>query len=467
MNRKRLVFLAAVFVLLAISVSVAYAATTPPSWVSTETQNRLGSWFRKDEREAIYSLMDDLDDAGGYWSLGGNAGTTPGTHFLGTSDNQNVVFKRNGTTVGTFTTNGFDVLNNIIFENDETISNENDGELAITTPNIWIGDDHEITTGSASSGILSGDTNDLYAKWSVIAGGLSNSIQATAIADDVRYSVIAGGNDNTIATTGDMGSIVGGYSNEISGSVSYGFVGAGYNNTITSTASSGVVSGGAENTVSAAHGTIAGGYSGTVSGQYGMIPGGMNNVVTGTYSLAAGRRAIAEHNGSFVWADSTDADYTSTATDTFNVRADYVILDADVVPQAGFQIYPENATNTSARFDCSGEIDYSSEVSQTICVLPANVNIVDIEFVVTTQFNDSGTDTLNCGISPAVDPDDYVDALDVSSAGVNRMGDAGDMPYGEFGDVGASDVTVVCLYDGQNDNASAGAGTLVISYVVD
>jgi hypothetical protein len=168
-----------------------------------------------------------------------------------------------------------------------------------------------------------------------------------------------------------------------------------------------------------------------------------------------------------VWADSTDADYTSTATDTFNVRADYVILDADVVPQAGFQIYPENATNTSARFDCSGEIDYSSEVSQTICVLPANVNIVDIEFVVTTQFNDSGTDTLNCGISPAVDPDDYVDALDVSSAGVNRMGDAGDMPYGEFGDVGASDVTVVCLYDGQNDNASAGAGTLVISYVVD
>jgi len=467
MNRK-IAFLAIVIALLVVSVGAVSAATTPPSWVSSETQARIRHWFMKDQAEAIYSLADDLDNAGAYWSLLGNAGTTPGTHFIGTSDAQNVVFKRNSTTVGTFTAAGFDMLNSLIFENDETISNENDGEVAITTPNIWIGDDHTITTGSASSGILSGDTNDLYAKWSVIGGGLSNSIQATAIADDVRYSVIGGGNDNTVGTTGDMGTIVGGYSNEISGSVSYGFIGAGYNNTVTSTASSGVVSGGAENTVSAAHGTVAGGYDGTVSGQYGTIPGGMSNVVTGTYSLAAGRRANAVTSGSFVWADGTDADYSSTASNTFNVRAgNGLILDGDVIPQAGFQVYPENATYTSARFDCSNTVAYTDVTSKTMCVLPANVNIVDIELVVTTLFNDSGTDTLDCGISPAADPDDYVDGMDVSSAGVNRMGDGGDMPYGEFGDVGASNVTVVCIYAPQNSNASAGSATLVISYVVD
>lgn len=467
MNRRTVALFLVVIAMLVLFVGVSVAATTPPSWVSTETQARLRHWFMKDQYEAIYSLMDDMDSAGGYWSLLGNAGTTPGTHFIGTSDSQNVVFKRNSTTVGTFTAAGFDMLNSLILENDETISNENDGEVAITTPNIWIGDDHTITSGSASSGILSGDTNDLYAKWSVIGGGLSNSIQATAIANDVRYSVIGGGNDNTIATTGDLGTIVGGYSNEITGTGSYGFIGAGYNNAITSTADSAVVSGGAENTVSAAHGTVSGGYGNTISGTYGTIPGGMSNVVTGTYSLAAGRRANAVHNGSFVWADATDADYTSTASNTFNVRADYVILDADVVPQAGFQVYPESATSTSAQFDCYGSVVYSTEVSQTVCILPANVNIVDITFVVTTEFNDSGTDTIDCGISPAADPDDYVDGYDASSAGVNRMGDAGDMPYGKFGDVGASNVTVVCLYDGQNDNASAGAATLVVSYVVD
>ena len=32
-----------------------------------------------------------------FWRLGGNAGTTPGTHFLGTADGQPLEFKVNGT----------------------------------------------------------------------------------------------------------------------------------------------------------------------------------------------------------------------------------------------------------------------------------------------------------------------------------------------------------------------------------
>lgn len=36
----------------------------------------------------------------GAWSLSGNSGTTPGSNYIGTSDNQDVVFKRNGTIAG-------------------------------------------------------------------------------------------------------------------------------------------------------------------------------------------------------------------------------------------------------------------------------------------------------------------------------------------------------------------------------
>jgi hypothetical protein len=37
--------------------------------------------------------------------------------------------------------------------------------------------------------------------------------------------------------------------------------------------------------------------------------------------LAAGRRAKANHDGAFVWADNTDADFASTAANQFLIRA--------------------------------------------------------------------------------------------------------------------------------------------------
>ncbi|MDW8309086.1 MAG: tail fiber domain-containing protein, partial [Verrucomicrobiales bacterium] len=39
------------------------------------------------------------------------------------------------------------------------------------------------------------------------------------------------------------------------------------------------------------------------------------------YAFAAGRRAKANHTGAFVWADAQNADFVSTATNTFNIRA--------------------------------------------------------------------------------------------------------------------------------------------------
>ena len=45
------------------------------------------------------------------------------------------------------------------------------------------------------------------------------------------------------------------------------------------------------------------------------------NSAEGLYSLAAGRQAKAMHDGSFVWADSTAADFSSVQDNEFAIRA--------------------------------------------------------------------------------------------------------------------------------------------------
>ncbi|MCH7526859.1 MAG: hypothetical protein IID39_05435, partial [Planctomycetes bacterium] len=56
-------------------------------------------------------------------------------------------------------------------------------------------------------------------------------------------------------------------------------------------------------------------------GAYASVPGGFANSAAGDFSFAGGRRAKALHLGSFVWGDSTAADFASTANDQFRVRA--------------------------------------------------------------------------------------------------------------------------------------------------
>jgi hypothetical protein len=51
-------------------------------------------------------LVNDEGSDGTVWKLGGNTGTTPGTHFLGTGDNNDLVFKINNTERMRLTTTG-------------------------------------------------------------------------------------------------------------------------------------------------------------------------------------------------------------------------------------------------------------------------------------------------------------------------------------------------------------------------
>jgi len=75
------------------------------------------------------------------------------------------------------------------------------------------------------------------------------------------------------------------------------------------------------NEVGANFGTISGGSGNRVLGLYGTVAGGSDNEANGLNSFAAGNRAKAAWDGSFVWADSQSADFSSSRNNEFAVRA--------------------------------------------------------------------------------------------------------------------------------------------------
>jgi hypothetical protein len=129
-----------------------------------------------------------------------------------------------------------------------------------------------------------------------LIGGYNQNSVGTAIG-----SAIAGG--------GDVGA-----ANQIQGN--YGFIGAGTGNKAGTMAA---VPGGQGNVASGAA-SLAAGYYSTASGDA-AVALGFSSSATSLYSMAVGHRAKANHAGSFVWADSADIDFGSTAGDQFSIRA--------------------------------------------------------------------------------------------------------------------------------------------------
>ncbi|MCR4404912.1 MAG: tail fiber domain-containing protein, partial [Candidatus Acetothermia bacterium] len=87
------------------------------------------------------------------------------------------------------------------------------------------------------------------------------------------------------------------------------------------TADLGTVSGGMGNLASGIGATICGGQDNTASGVDSTACGGASNTAGGWYSFAAGFHANANHNGTFVWADSNALSFSSTAANEFSARA--------------------------------------------------------------------------------------------------------------------------------------------------
>lgn len=92
-----------------------------------------------------------------------------------------------------------------------------------------------------------------------------------------------------------------------------------------------VVGGGGANQASGFTAIVGGGHENVAAGYTATVPGGFRNHAGGFYSFAAGVRAKVRDpgqsgdpdgdEGTFIWADTTDADFTSTGGNQFLVRA--------------------------------------------------------------------------------------------------------------------------------------------------
>jgi hypothetical protein len=217
------------------------------------------------------------------WHVGGNAGTTPGVNFLGTTDNQPLEFKVNGLRA-----------------------------LRLEPGTSWWGWPNVI--GGAAN-------NSIGASGSTIAGGHDNSIEVGA-----DRSFIGGGFNNTIRSNAWNAIIAGGNYNIIETNAYYAVIGGGFVNTNHAWTVSSVIGGGSWNSIEpwSFNSVLAGGMYNRITGgaNYATIPGGYSNVVAGYYSFAAGQRAQALHAGSFVWADNSAlTPFASTANNQFLIRA--------------------------------------------------------------------------------------------------------------------------------------------------
>jgi hypothetical protein len=187
-----------------------------------------------------------------------------------------------------------------------------------------------------------GIINTASGEEAVVGGGLGN--QASGF-----MATIGGGTHNS---ANSAGAFVGGGNQNNAGS-RYATVGGGLHN---SASGAGAFVGGggfngatfAGNTASGNATTVGGGYDNRASGNWATIPGGLGNGAVMSYTLAAGRRAQANHDGVFVWGDSTNADIHSSGKDQFIVRANggiaFVTATVDFTPTLGAGVFITTST---------------------------------------------------------------------------------------------------------------------------
>ena len=131
-------------------------------------------------------------------------------------------------------------------------------------------------------------------------------------------------------------------------------VGGGYNNTAGEDYST--VAGGLGNTASGAVSAVGGGSNNAASGDASTVAGGVLNTASGDHSFAAGRRAKAVHDGAFVWADSTDADFSSTDHNQFLIRASGGVGIGTSSPSEQLDVAGHVLVKGLDGFDANGEV---------------------------------------------------------------------------------------------------------------
>ena len=237
--------------------------------------------------------------------------------------------------------------------------NESPNVIGGIADNLVWPDVHSATIagGGRSVPADNGTANQVTDNYGTIGGGADNLTgDATTPANSAEFATVGGGQGNQ--AIGVNATIAGGLSNqatEAQATVAGGFdnratnlraaVGGGISNRATGLRAT--VAGGQSNQATQTDATVGGGANSFATGISATVPGGSGNEARGDYSLAAGRRAQAQasHMGAFVWADSNNFLFPSTAPNQFSVRstggARFVSgIDSSGNPNAGVTLAP-------------------------------------------------------------------------------------------------------------------------------
>jgi len=241
------------------------------------------------------------------WYLTGNRGTTPGTNFVGTTDNKNLILKVNNASalrlepnpaspniIGGYGGNTVSagVKGATISGGGETNLLHNRvtddyGTIGGGAANL-AGDDAGTTYDNTYSTVGGGTFNRAKGSFSTVAGGNTNR-------GDGHYSAIGGGTDNEAGGYG--GTIGGGISNTTSGNY-YETIGGGNDNETGNT--SATIGGGYNNIASGHTATIAGGAGNQATADYSTIGGGSENQATYQHATVGGGYHNYAHNNAAV-----------------------------------------------------------------------------------------------------------------------------------------------------------------------
>ncbi len=224
-----------------------------------------------------------------FWRTTGNSGTTPGTHFLGTTDNQPLeLWVNNQRGLRLEPTTFTDTVNVI-------------GGSARNFVGVGV---VGATIGGGGAGFYGGGTytNRVEANFGTVSGGMQNTIQTDAICATIGggytnnigtncyESTIGGGSGNNIAANSSLATIAGGLVNDIGTNSYYSAIGGGHNNRIAANSSYATISGGYNNDIgtNSVGSAIGGGYTNNIgtNSYYNAIGGGSYNRIAADSSYA-------------------------------------------------------------------------------------------------------------------------------------------------------------------------------------
>jgi hypothetical protein len=274
-----------------------------------------GTPFLVGNATKVVNLNADLldgSDASAFWNVAGNAGTTAGLQFLGTTDNQPLELKVNKTramrlepTLGPPNVIGGAAVNLV-----------SPGAAGVTiagggTPDYG-GLPQPNTVGTSFGAVGGGFGNSVGsdAEAATISGGARNAIQTGS-----SHAVIAGGADNRIESEADHATISGGRNNVIQTTARDSVVAGGRGNVVQGLTETAVMGGGAGNTVgtNADSATIGGGDGNAIGAGsiFATVGGGWRN------AIEPGARAVSLAGG-YANTARTDSHYATLAGGFYN-----------------------------------------------------------------------------------------------------------------------------------------------------